>query len=103
MLTLAIPVILADLGWISMGIVDVLMVGRLGPESIGAVGVGSMLFLALAVFGVGVLLGLDTFISQAYGAQQFDECRRWLLHGVVASVMLAVPMTFVARILGSSG
>lgn len=98
MLALAFPVIVAELGWMSMSTVDVLMVGRLGPESIGAVGVGSMLFLALAVFGVGVLLGLDTLISQAFGAKRLDECHRWLIHGVAMSLLLAIPLTVVARI-----
>ena len=64
MLALAVPVVVAEMGWVAMGTVDILMVGSLGPEAIGAVGVGSMLFIALAVFGVGVLLALDTFIAQ---------------------------------------
>ena len=68
MLTLAVPVVIAEMGWITMGTVDILMVRSLGPAAIGAVGVGSMLFMALAVFGIGVLLGLDTFVAQAYGA-----------------------------------
>ena len=96
MLTLAVPVVVAEIGWIAMGTVDILMVGSLGPEAIGAVGVGSMLFMALAVFGVGVLLGLDTFIAQAYGARRMEECHRWLVHGVVMSAALAVPLTVVA-------
>ena len=98
MLTLAVPVVVAEMGWIAMGTVDILMVGSLGPEAIGAVGVGSMLFIALAVFGVGVLLGLDTFIAQAFGAEQLDECHRWLVHGVVMSLALAGPLTVVALI-----
>src|SRR5208282_6375679 len=35
------PVILAELGWMAMGIVDTLFVGRLGAEAIGAVSLGS--------------------------------------------------------------
>ena len=41
MFTLAVPVVMAELGWMTMGLVDTLMVGRLGPEAIGAVGIGS--------------------------------------------------------------
>jgi MATE family multidrug resistance protein len=41
MLALAIPVIIAELGWMTMGIVDTIMVRRLGPAAIGAVGTGS--------------------------------------------------------------
>ncbi len=80
----------------TMGIVDTIMVGRLGPEAIGAVGIGSSLFLALAIFGLGLLLGLDTLVSHAYGAQRLDECHRWLVHGVYLSLMLSVPLTGVA-------
>ena len=98
MFTLAMPVVVAELGWIAMGIVDIAMVGRLGAEAIGAVGVGSVLFMALAVFGIGVLLGLDTLVSQAFGARRLDDCHRWLVHGVVLSIVLTIPMTLLARI-----
>ena len=57
--SLATPVVVAEVGWVSMQLVDIGMVGRLGPEAIGAVGVGSALFLAFGVFGMGLLLGLD--------------------------------------------
>ncbi|RUA02445.1 MAG: MATE family efflux transporter, partial [Candidatus Neomarinimicrobiota bacterium] len=90
MVRLAVPVVVAELGWIAMGLVDIAMVGRLGPEAIGAVGVGSVLFFAVVVFGIGVLLGLDTLVAQAYGAGRLDECHRWLFHGVGLSLMLAV-------------
>ena len=77
MLSLALPVIAAEVGWVTMQIVDIGMVGQLGPEAIGAVGVGSALFLTLAVVGIGLLLGLDPLIAQAFGAQRFTECRIW--------------------------
>jgi MATE family multidrug resistance protein len=92
MLALAWPVVLAEIGWVAMGIVDTIIVSRLGPAAIGAVGVGSILFMTLAIFGMGVLLGLDTLVSQAYGAQRLDECHRWLLHGVYLAILIAPPM-----------
>ncbi len=78
LLALAIPVILSELGWMSMSIVDTIMVGRLSAEAIGAVGVGNAIYYAPALFGIGILLGLDTLVSQAYGRGDFDECHRWL-------------------------
>jgi len=72
-----------------MGVVDTLMVGRLAPEAIGAVGLGGIVFFTVAVFGMGVLLGLDTFVSQAFGAGDLDECHRWLRAGVHLSFLLA--------------
>lgn len=87
-LRLAWPVIVAELGWMFMGVVDTLMVGRLAPEAIGAVGLGGIIFFTVAVFGMGVLLGLDTFVSQAFGAGDLDECHRWLRAGVHLSFLL---------------
>jgi MATE family multidrug resistance protein len=73
-----------------MGVVDTVMVGRLSPEAIGAVGMSSTIFLALGIFGMGLLLGLDTLVSQAFGAGQLQECHQWLYHGV-SLALLATP------------
>ena len=96
MLSLAMPVVVAEVGWVAMQIVDISMVGRLGPEAIGAVGVGSALFLALAVVGIGLLLGLDPLVAQAFGAREFGECRAWLRHGLALAIGLTVPLTVLA-------
>lgn len=96
MLALAIPVVLAELGWMAMGVVDTLMVGRLSPEAIGAVGIGSVIFFTLGIFGMGLLLGLDTLVSQAFGAGRTDECHRWLVHGVYLSLMVTPPLTLLS-------
>ncbi|HEX3436997.1 MAG TPA: MATE family efflux transporter [Pseudacidobacterium sp.] len=82
LLALAIPVILSEIGWMSMSIVDTIMVGRLSAEAIGAVGMGNAIYYAPALFGIGILLGLDTLVSQAHGRGDFDECHRWLSQGV---------------------
>jgi multidrug resistance protein, MATE family len=99
MLKLAGPVVLAEVGWVTMGLVDTVIVGPLGPEAIGAVGIGSILFLALAIFGMGLLLGLETLVSHAYGAGRLDECHRWLLHGVTLSLLATPVLTAVAVVL----
>ncbi len=102
MFLLAAPVVIAELGWITMGMVDTLMVGPLGPEAIGSVGLGSALFMAVGVFAMGMLLGLDTLVSQAYGAGRVGECHRWLVHGVALSLLLTVPVTAVLLLLSAS-
>ena len=96
MLTLAWPVVVAELGWMFMGIVDTIMVGRVSPEAIGAVGLGSTLFVAFAIFGMGLLLGLDTLVSQSYGAGEIVECHRWLLHGLYLALIASAPIMAAA-------
>jgi multidrug resistance protein, MATE family len=95
MLRVAIPVIFAELGWMSMGVVDTIMVGPLGPAAIAAVGVGTSLHMAFAIFGMGLLLGLDTLVSQSFGARQFTACHRWLFHGVLLALGLTAPLMLV--------
>jgi len=88
LLGLALPVILAEIGWMAMGLVDTIMVGPLGPAAIGATGMGSGVFTAIVIFGMGLMLGLDTFVSQAYGARRLDECVGWLHQGVWLAVIV---------------
>src|SRR5262245_11401585 len=102
MLTLAVPVVMAELGWMTMGVVDTLMVGRISPEAIGAVGIAGSLFMAVCIFAMGLLLGLDTLVSHAFGAGRLDECHRWLAYGVALSLLLSIPITIVILALSSS-
>jgi multidrug resistance protein, MATE family len=95
MLKLAGPVVLAEIGWMSMGIVDTIMVGPLGPAAIGATGMSSSIFFALAVFGMGVMLGVDALVSQSYGAGRRDDCVRWLQHGILLAVIVAPGLMLV--------
>lgn len=99
MLTLAAPVVIAELGWVTMGIVDTLMVGDLGPEAIGAVGLASAMFIAVAVFGMGLLLGLDPLVAQAFGAGRIDECHRWLVAGVWLAILATPPIVAIVYLL----
>ncbi len=92
MITLACPVILAELGWMAMGIVDTLFVGRLGAEAIGAVSLGSALYFSVTIFGLGLLLGLDTLVSQAHGAGRLDDCHRWLVQALYLCLLTVPPI-----------
>jgi MATE family multidrug resistance protein len=101
-LSLAWPVVIAELGWMFMGVVDTLMVGRLSPEAIGAVGLGSSLIVALAIFGMGLLLGLDTLVAQAFGAGRLRDCHQWLLQGVYLGAIVTPPLMLAAFALAAT-
>ncbi|MDP9340051.1 MAG: MATE family efflux transporter [Acidobacteriota bacterium] len=102
---LALPLVLAELGWMSMAIVDTVMVGHL-PDSataMGAVSLGSNIFIVLALFGGGLLMGLDTLVSQAFGAGRREDCHRSLINSIYLSValtpILAAPVWSPPRVL----
>jgi MATE family multidrug resistance protein len=97
-LRLALPLVIAEVGWMSMGVVDTIMVGRL-PNSavaIGATGLGQSLYHSGAIFAGGLLLGLDTFVAHAYGREDLHDARVSLVNGVflalafTPALMLAV-------------
>ncbi len=97
MVKLAVPVVLSELGWMAQGVVDTIMVGRLGPAAIGAVAVGNAVFYTPSLFGIGLLLGLDTVVAQAFGRKDYDECHRWLAQGIYLALAISpVLMILVA-------
>jgi multidrug resistance protein, MATE family len=92
LLGLAIPVALSEIGWMTMSVVDVIMVGKLGAAAIGAVGLGNAIYYAPAVFGIGLLLGLDTMVSRAWGARDLDQCHRWLAQAMYIALAFTPPL-----------
>jgi MATE family multidrug resistance protein len=74
----------------SMSVVDTSMVGRLPHATVpmAAAALAQVIFNTFT-FGIGgVLLGLDTLISQAFGAKEIHAANRWLLHGLVLALAL---------------
>jgi MATE family multidrug resistance protein len=106
-LRLAFPLVLAELGWMVMAIVDTVMVGHLpnSATAMGAVSLGSNLFIVLALFGLGLLMGLDTLVAQAFGAGQREDCHRSLVNSIYLSIaltpILVAPVWLLPKLLDS--
>src|SRR6478736_29522 len=83
-LALALPVVLAEIGWMSMGL-----------AAIGGVGLGNTLYIFFAVFGMGLLLGLDTLVSQSNGAGDRPDTWKSLVQGGYLACVIA-PVVWVA-------
>jgi multidrug resistance protein, MATE family len=83
----------------SMNTVDLVMVGQLGPAAIGAIGVGGNAFYCLAIFGIGLLFGLDTLVSQSHGVGNRSDTHHSLAQGVYAAFLIALPLMIVFQFL----
>ena len=97
MFQLAWPLIVAELGWEAMHVVDTMMLGRL-PESavaIGASSIANVLFIAVALFGGGLLFGLDTLVSHSFGARRLPDCHRSLF-AALQIIVMASPVLMAA-------
>jgi multidrug resistance protein, MATE family len=88
---LAAPIILSNVSVPLLGAVDTAVVGHLpGPQYIGAVAVGAMLF-SFIYWGFGFLrMGTTGFSAQALGAGESDEVRSVLARACLAAVALSV-------------
>jgi MATE family multidrug resistance protein len=104
---LAVPLALASAGQSLMGVVDAAVVGRAGAAQLAGVGLGSLLFFAVSVLGIGTMMGLDPLVSQAFGAGDAPRARHFLWQGawlaLAIGVLLAVPLAFVPLALGPLG
>jgi MATE family multidrug resistance protein len=91
LLRLALPLIAGELGWMAMSLVDTIMLGHLpnAPLAMASAALAQVLFNTLCFGVAGILLGLDTLISQALGAREHTEANRWLLHGLVLALALS--------------
>jgi multidrug resistance protein, MATE family len=92
MWALAWPLVVAELGWMLQGAVDLVMAGPLGAAAMGACTLGNMLFYPVAVCGTGVLLGMDTLVAQSFGAEDLGDCHKTLINGVWLSLALTPPL-----------
>ncbi|WP_396225255.1 MATE family efflux transporter, partial [Gemmatimonas sp.] len=91
MAQVAAPVVLINVGLQAMGVVDTLMVGRLGGAAIAAVALGNFYFFNVSVFGIGLLFAIDPVVAQAVGAGD----RLGITRGVQRGLVLAFGVSLV--------
>ena len=89
-LSLAFPIVLSQVGNMSMGLVDTLVVGKKGPLELAAVAAGNSVFWTLVMISTGLLFGLDTFISQAFGKKDFKLGDKILVQGLWISLFISI-------------
>ena len=95
-LRLACPVVAAQLAHISMGFVDTVMVGRLGPEALAGVALGNTIFFFFAIMGMGMVRAVGPMVSQAVGAKEALAVGRsvrqglWLATGLGLVILLTL-------------
>ncbi|MCF8243193.1 MAG: MATE family efflux transporter [Melioribacteraceae bacterium] len=86
---LALPVSIGQLGHIMMGVVDSLMVGRLGHEPLAAASLVNGLFFLILVLGFGMTIAITPLVSIAKGAKKKSECGIVLQQGLIVTIVSA--------------
>ena len=107
LLRLAGPIAITQAGYALMGLVDTAVVGRLGAGPLGAVGLANGLFFAVAVLGLGAMLGLDPLFAQALGARDESRARELIWQGLwlsgLVTLALALPIAALPFLLQPVG
>jgi MATE family multidrug resistance protein len=91
--TLAIPVIIGQLGLIMMGVVDSLMVGELGSEYLAAAALSNHIVILILIVGLGVSMAVTPLVAIAVGAKRFDETQLLFKQSVIVNTAFGILMT----------
>lgn len=90
-LKLVLPLIAAFLAQKGMQFIDTYMMGWLGPDALAAGAIGTTLFIVIIVFCMGTLSAVGVFISRAKGANDPNDIKSNLLHGICLAGFLSLP------------
>ena len=89
---------MGQLGHVLVGLVDNLMIGRLGPAPLAAVSLGnSMVFIALSM-GIGFSFAITPLIAEADGAKDIKNGRSYFHHGLILCTINGILLFLVLLI-----
>ena len=98
---LAYPITLAQVGLMSLHLVDTAIVGKTSVDDLAGVALGRSLAFLTVAFGMGVPLSLEALATQAFGAGERETAWAALLGALRASLLVWVPISLVAVLLGA--
>jgi MATE family multidrug resistance protein len=87
---LAYPVIIGQLGFIMMGVVDSVMVGDLGPVPLAGASLGNSIFLLVFIIGMGLAMSVTPLIAILVGAKRFSECGIYFRQSFIVNMVLGL-------------
>jgi MATE family multidrug resistance protein len=86
-----------------MGVVDSLMVGKVGAAPLAASSIAHGLFMLFMIFGIGLSMAISPLTAMAMGAKKYSECgvvfRQGLLVNIIAGIGLTIAIIFGADII----
>lgn len=94
-LKLAYPVVIGQLGHMMLGVVDSLMVGKLGAVPLAASSLVNGLILLIIVLGIGMSVALTPLVAIAKGSGNNDQCGIILRQGLLVNLVFSILLVFV--------
>jgi len=92
-LTLAIPVMLTQVGQVSVNLFDNIIVGKLlGANALAAVSLSNAIFFSVFIFGLGFSFAIPPLVSEAHSQHNHSRINSVFRHGFVVNILLALVM-----------
>lgn len=89
---LALPVVAAQVGNMTMGVVDTIMVGRVSVEALASAAMANTLIWGSLLVGQGLLYGIDPLVTQAHGAGRGERAALAFQRGLVLALAISLPL-----------
>ena len=89
---LSVPVATAQLGFMTMGVIDTMMVARIGVSELAAVAIGTSWAWSSSSLFQGLVHGMDPLVSQAHGAGDGNGAGLALQRGLVIACLSSIPL-----------
>ncbi|MFI5315209.1 MAG: MATE family efflux transporter [Myxococcota bacterium] len=89
---LAWPLVITQVGFMMLGVVDALLLGRLSVAALDAAALANMWGWATLALGNGVVNGMDPLVSQAYGDGDTEGAALALQRGLVVALCVSAPV-----------
>ncbi|NOU59150.1 MATE family efflux transporter [Marinifilum caeruleilacunae] len=98
-LSLSIPVIIAQAGQITVGLIDNVMIGQLGTTPFAAASFTNTLFSLVLIFGMGYSFALTPLIGKNWGEKKYSSIGSWVKNGILANTFMGVVLAVILLIL----
>ncbi|MFP4292166.1 MAG: MATE family efflux transporter [Cyclobacteriaceae bacterium] len=87
---IAYPIVLSQLGHITVGVADSVMVGELGTEPLAAVSLANSIFSLVLMFGIGVSMAITPLVAAADGEGDLKKSGRIFRHGLAINLLASL-------------
>ncbi len=88
-LKLAIPVMITQLGQVSVNLFDNIIVGKLlGSDALASVSLGNAIFFSVFIFALGMSFAIPPLVSEANSQKNDDQINKVFSHGFVINIVV---------------
>lgn len=94
-LQLALPVVLSQIGQVTVHLVDNMMVGHVGTTELAASSFANNIFMIGMYFGMGITYGITPLVGKSFGNGKLKDVSEWLKNGLTSHLLSGIVLTIV--------